>query len=293
MRPMISLLSLTLLAPSALADDTPAAPAPTPSETAKPDESANAPDTKPPDAEAPDPTFSAIARSTLPPNCESHARYAHAMLRPIAAASRLALAQCLIGPGLAPIKSVLDTHESMQTLERAVAQSIVLFDEVIALGDPGQQVLAAHAKGQLYEDLLGRMAQAVPPPTVGDAALSLYRNRKALLELMLQPWRDEAAAAFEQAVAIAKAHPAIGSRNAMVRDVVARSAQRVQMIATAKAQAAAPPPTPTPAPASKLAPGTTAAPAETPPPPPPKDPPKDGASAPSASSATPSSPAPQ
>lgn len=302
MRSLIPLLSLTLLAPSALADDTPAAPAPTPP---APD-SAKAPDAKGSDAEAPvvEPapapkpvpptTFSALDRGALPDRCASHARFAHAAVKPIAAAARLSLAQCLIAPSLAPIKSVLDTGESMQTLERAVAQSLVLFDEVVALGDPTRQVLAAHAKGQLYEDLLGRMAQAVPPPTGGEAAAALYQSRKTVLDLMLQPWRDAATASFETAIAIAKAHPKVAAKHPTVRDVLARSEVRLQTAKAAEAAKAQPAPPTEASPPSKLPAGATAAPAETAPIAPPQDKPKDGASAPSGPpSGAPSSPVPR
>ena len=271
MRPLISMVLLSLLGSAALADDTPAAPAPGAAETPQPNPTPPQPagaspadvkpaDTKPTDpgtgvasgpAEAgslvptPSKQLSTIVRTSLPEKCRVHGRFANSYVRPIAVSSRLALAQCLVVPSLEPVKSLLDTQESMLTLENAVSQSLQLFDEVIAFGDPAKQVLAAHAKGELYENLLVRMANTVPHPTSGGGALALYESRKTLLDAMLQPWRDQAAAAFQRAAAIAGANPKLAASSA-VQSAVAKSQQRVQLhtaTSAAKQTATANPPT--------------------------------------------------
>lgn len=237
MRSLISLLSLSLFASAAHADDTPAAPAPSAPSTPIAAPSQDVPTPMPAPV-----TLSHVDRNSIPEACDAHARFVSSWVRPIALRQRLALATCLTRPSLASVTSVLDTHESMTTLENAVSQSMRLLDEVIALGDASQQAQAAHAKGALYEELLARMANSVPLPTTGGSALALYDSRKALLDIMLQPWREQAVTAHRLAIAIGKTVP-----NNATASTVARSEQRLQRlvaaappIASADATAAAP-----------------------------------------------------
>lgn len=218
MRSLISLVSLTLLAPAALADDHPAAPAP-----------------------------------ELPAQCRASARLAGSLVQGIALPSKLALAQCLVPPALAPIKALLDTQDSINQLETAVKPALALYDDVIAGGEPAQQVAAASAKAALYTDLLGRMANTVPPPTAGGEAL--YQSRKQLLDVVLQPWRDQVIAASEQVVAIGKAHPALDHQPA-TRDALAQAAQRIAAKPAPPPPAVATDPTPTAAASPAAAPAT-------------------------------------
>lgn len=215
MRLLTSLFSLSLLGSAAFADDTAVAPA------------------------APDRALSPIARAGIPDACTPAARFANSYIQPLAIRSRMALADCLVGPALEPIKSLLDTQDSMLALETAVAPSMKLYDEVIALGNPSQQVLATFAKAKLYEDLLGRMANTVPPAGAGESAAALYQSRKQLLDVILQPWREQALAAFEQVTRLAKAGKR--EKNPAVRNAIAQSeAKRRQFVATAHQPAPAP-----------------------------------------------------
>lgn len=244
MRSLISLLSLSLFAPVAFADEAPVAPAPTeqpsepksdaqPAAVAKPAVEASVP-------VAARPRMAPVDVAKTPAPCQPHARLANARVQGIAVPARLTLAKCLVAPSLAPVKSLLDTGDSMMTLETAVAPSLALYDDVIALGTPAQQLTAASAKAALYGDLLGRMANTVPAPSSGgEAATKLYESRKQILDVLLQPWRDQLAAASQQVLAIGKAHPALAKQPA-AREAIAAAEQRAaSLVAPAPAPSSA------------------------------------------------------
>jgi hypothetical protein len=107
-----------------------------------------------------------------------------------------------------------------------VKPSVALLDEVIAAGDPAMQLLAEHAKGELFTSLRVRMLATIP---TGDATLAgqqLRDSRQAMLEAQLAPWAEVANTAFTHVVELGRANPKLLA-NPVVRTAVDSGKQRI------------------------------------------------------------------
>ena len=126
-------------------------------------------------------------------------------------AARIAAATCIADANLRPLE-LLDTHASMLEVAAAIAPSLALLDDVIARGSELARLLAHHAKAIVVQQATTRMLASVPPaaqPTV--EAARLRDSRRALVEVMIEPWRAQIVDEARAANALAKAHPALAS----------------------------------------------------------------------------------
>jgi len=82
------------------------------------------------------------------------------------------------------------TPASAQAIDEALAPSLTLLEAVIARGDTGAQIRAQHAKADLYQ---------------GAAVMLLATGRDA--EPLVGRWRDQARAAYAEAVRLAAQIP--------------------------------------------------------------------------------------
>jgi hypothetical protein len=217
MRILATTVFIGLLASPALADRTPAVPAPTASAQPAPTWAAK--------SSTPATNLAPIDVAELPEPCRAIAKQATVANLHAALSARLSLAGCLADQRLAPLE-LLDCQDSVLAVEQATAPSFELLDGVIAAGDLSMKLLGEHAKGELYTSLAIRMQGTVPSGSSDPASLALRDSRKAILDSFLAPWRDQANTAFEHVVAIAKAHPEL-AKNPVVKTAVSASQQRL------------------------------------------------------------------
>ncbi|HEX4416468.1 MAG TPA: hypothetical protein VH165_01155 [Kofleriaceae bacterium] len=239
MRTLTTLISLTLLAPAALADPTPGARVPTApipasaptsapaSAPASAPSSAPASAAPPPVAQPPGPQLAPIDAAALPASCKSFARPAQLPSLATALSARISLASCLADQAIAPL-ALCDCGQSILDIDQAVAPAIALLDNAIAAGDPVIQAIAQHTKGELYVGFATRMVATLPRPSPNatQEELNLRDLREQTLAAQLAPWRDTAKAAFAEVVELAKAHPEI-ARNPAAATAIRDSQQRV------------------------------------------------------------------
>jgi hypothetical protein len=215
MRAFIVVVALSAFAPSALAERTPAAPA-----SARP-------------APAPILQLATIDLSAVPDSCKPLANQALAPSLAAALSARISLASCLADKAIASLQ-LCDCGASIQEIDAAAAPALALLDEAFNVGEPATQVIAAHAKGQLYTGFAVRLVGTLPAvnPGASDAEAALRGMRAQTLEAQLAPWREAAAAAFQRALEIAKAHPELAG-NAAVARAVSDSQQKLAAAVTA------------------------------------------------------------
>ncbi|MGN6103774.1 MAG: hypothetical protein ACTHU0_01595, partial [Kofleriaceae bacterium] len=170
-----------------------------------------------------------IDLASIPEPCATLARQATAANLTLALAARISLASCLPTARLASA-SLVDCEASVLEVEEAAAQSFALLDEVTTLGDPLMKIIAEHARGELLVGLSVRMQSTVPPPGRDASSIAMHHSRKAVLELLLVPWRDRARLAFEHVLELAREQPRL-ARNPVVRTAVRSSEQRLAAIA--------------------------------------------------------------
>jgi hypothetical protein len=151
----------------------------------------------------------------LPKTCAPIAKRLAMPNQAQAMAARISLAHCVTDARLAPLQ-LLDTAESMLEVEAAIAPGLELLDDVIARGDVQSQLLAHHAKLLVIQQSANRMLASVPPaaqPTV--EAAELRDSRRAIVEALIQPWRQQIADEAKLVIAIARANPKL-EKNATV-----------------------------------------------------------------------------
>jgi hypothetical protein len=118
-------------------------------------------------------------------------------------AARVSLAHCLLAERLRGIELQGD-DASMKKLADAVAPTLAILDQVMQVSDPAQQIIAAQAKGDVYDAMVVRMRNT-------------GRNG---LEAQLAPWSRAANAAYADATRIAKQHPELANANPVVASAV-------------------------------------------------------------------------
>jgi len=229
MRTPSILLSLTLFAPVALADHTPAGARATPptAPTGAPRPRAAAPIAPP----APVVQLAPIDPATVPEACQPLARQAATPALALALSARISLASCMAERAVAPI-ALCDCGESIAAIDEALVPAIVLLDDVVAKADPATQMIADHTEGELYAGLSVKLLATLPKlsPDAAEAEVNLRDLRKQTLEAQLAPWRESAMTSFQHVVELAKANPEVAGRPvvaAAVRDSEQRLASDV------------------------------------------------------------------
>jgi hypothetical protein len=154
--------------------------------------------------------------ASVPDACKPAAKQLATPSLPLALEARLALARCMAEQALAKLELV-DCGESVTAVDTATAPAFALLDEVAAAGNPALAVVAEHTRAELYGTMRMRMLATVPAEPAGQ----LHDARIAVLETLMQPWREQSDAAYKRAVAIAKAHPEL-AKNPVVQNVLRR-----------------------------------------------------------------------
>lgn len=181
--------------------------------------------------QAPVISLAPIDMDTMPERCKPIAKRATGPSLPQALSGRISLASCLADTKLANLQ-LIDGGESIVAVDAGVAPAFALLDNVIEVGDPGVQVIAHHAKAELYDAMAMRMLATIPVVAGTPEAIALNISRRQLLEAMLTPWRDQTRDAYVAIDTIAKAHPEL-SKNPVVIGVVRDSRQRLAQTAVA------------------------------------------------------------
>ena len=114
---------------------------------------------------------------------------------------------------------------AVDALNVAVQPSLSLLDAVIRTGDVRAQILAEHAKADLYAGLRARLLSLVTPlsPTTTGAALAEHDNRLADLDTLAQPWREHASDAYRAVAQLGSSAPDVVSRDPVLAFAVSDS----------------------------------------------------------------------
>lgn len=188
-----------------------------------------------------------LALATAPTWADSHPRIdvahlgapcgVYALAHPrdpaLAIGAKISIAQCLADQHIRAI-TIVDTPATRDELNKAIAQSIAILDEVIATGGPGEQVIAQHAKGDLFAGLAVRLRNSAPARGLAvGRELTAIEQRHAIVEDLVRPWLFEADQAFEAAVTIARKHPGI-ERDPVIAAVIAHTEHELYPTQTAR-----------------------------------------------------------
>ncbi len=217
-RSLVSVISLTFVAPAALANparsEAPPAAQPPPAVVG----SRMAPELL---------ELAPIDLTVIPGPCRPLTKQASAADLAVAYSTRIALASCMAERAVAPL-ALCDCGASVVAIDAAVAPAIALLDDVIASAEPTLQAVAEDTEGQLYAGFAIRMRGTVPAvgPNASAAEVMLRDMRAQTLEAQLAPWHEAAMASFEHVVELAKAHPEI-TRNAAAATAVQDAERRV------------------------------------------------------------------
>jgi hypothetical protein len=140
--------------------------------------------------------------------------------------ARVSAASCMAENLMSGLE-VTDDEESIQRVNEATAPIIATLDEVIAQGDPSEQLIAAYTKGDLFFGLQQRLREAIPPITARtslQAAKDLERRHRAL-EPKVAPWGKEGTNAFLRVMETARTNPKLANGNPVVQYMI-RDAER-------------------------------------------------------------------
>lgn len=102
-----------------------------------------------------------------------------------------------------------------EALEQSIQPSVALLDAVIQTGDARAQILAQHAKADLYAGLRVRLLATVPrvsPNTVG-MQLTDHDRKIGELDRVAQPWKDKAMAGMREVARLGRQVPDLISRD--------------------------------------------------------------------------------
>jgi hypothetical protein len=177
------------------------------------------------DRKTPAVNLTPILADELPARCRPIAKQASAANLGVALGARISLANCMASEELAPLQ-LCDCADSILEMDNAVAPAVALLDEVAHAGDAHTELLAEHARGELYTSMRIRMAKTIPTPDSTEESLALRDARQALLETQLVPWSETIDAAAERVLAIAKANPAL-AKHPIAKTAIEASKQRV------------------------------------------------------------------
>jgi hypothetical protein len=152
-----------------------------------------------------------VIGAEMPAACRTWADDAtNARTEQLALGAKLSLANCVAVERLQALTLTGD-DASMKALSEAVKPAIAVLDQIMQGSDPAYQIMAAQAKGDLYDSMVVRM-----------------RNTGRDLEPQLLPWSQAAAIAYSEAVRVAKAHPELINSNLVVASAVRSSESRLQ-----------------------------------------------------------------
>jgi hypothetical protein len=165
------------------------------------------------------PVLSAIDVDSQPEACRDLAKLANSTSKPRALSARISLASCLVDEQTKTIV-LCDCAQSVIDIDAAIAPSLALLDEVAALGDPVNQILARHAQGEILSSFATRMLATVPPPlNSSEEAIALHDTRLAMLQPLLVPWQERAQVAYTDVDNLARKNPKLAKNPAVAAAV--------------------------------------------------------------------------
>jgi hypothetical protein len=132
-----------------------------------------------------------------------------------AVGARISTANCLARERLSMTPVTVANLETANALATAVAPSIALYDNVIALHDPYWSIIAEDARRDTYESLAVRLRNAVQP----DDQLG-----RVQAELLVSNWLDNVNLAALTITAIAQANPELANHNSTIAAITNRAA---------------------------------------------------------------------
>ncbi|HTJ46807.1 MAG TPA: hypothetical protein VL463_32110 [Kofleriaceae bacterium] len=142
--------------------------------------------------------------------------------------ARISMASCAAEARMGAL-TLVDDDVSMQLLASSIEPSLATLDDVAANGDPRWQLLAAHARAEIYLGMVARMRATIPPIPPGEREQLLVNDladraeRHAVLEPKLRAWIDQADRNLRLTLQIANA-----SASAMQDDACAIAARDAQ-----------------------------------------------------------------
>jgi hypothetical protein len=210
---LVSLVSFSLLTTSALADSTPVPARAVHQQT-------------------PAVNLVPIVLADLPEACRPIARQAAAVKLATALAGRISLANCLAIDAGAKLPKLCDCAESIAAVDAAIEPSVALLDEVVAAGEAPTQILAEHAKADLYSAMRSRLASTVPPSDGSDAGNALRDSRRAVLDAQLAPWDAAIKTSAEHVVELVKANPKLATNPALETAIESSRRRLARAVAT-------------------------------------------------------------
>jgi hypothetical protein len=234
MRP-VSLLVL-LASSTALAGPEPVPPSPAPAPADAPVAAPSPDPTQPPAAATPAappvaaaPTsLSTIVVEELPVACRDLGKLATSPRPAQALSARISLSSCLVEQKMKELV-LCDCEQSVNELNAAAAPSLALLDEVFALGDPANKILARQAQGDLLGSFATRMLATVPAPIdSSQSAIALRETRLGLITPLVNPWFVRAQSAYAELDKIARANPQLAKNPAVLMAVRSSRAKLAQ-----------------------------------------------------------------
>lgn len=114
---------------------------------------------------------------------------------------------------------------SVDALNQAIQPALQLLDTIIRTGDVRAQIMAQHAKADLYNGLAVRLISTVPPvsPMATGRALLDHDQRITQMNIFAQPWREHAKEAFRQVAELGAQIPDEVSRDPVLAFAVSDS----------------------------------------------------------------------
>jgi hypothetical protein len=130
------------------------------------------------------------------------------------------VASCIVRERTRAMK-LAPTRASIDQLVLAIEPAIDLLDTAIEVGDLPHQIVALHAKADLYEGLIVRMRTSAGATSIADVDAIVFR------------WHDQAREANDRVSQLAARDPALARDNPVVASVVRDSeSHRASGIAT-------------------------------------------------------------
>ncbi len=117
------------------------------------------------------------------------------------------------------------TQASVDALDTAIRPSIDLLDTVIEQGDVAHQIVAQHAKADIYQGLAVRLLNTVPPtsPKATGKTLADHQHQVDVAVDLVRPWKTRALQAHRAVARLADKAPKLVATNPVLAYAVSDS----------------------------------------------------------------------
>jgi hypothetical protein len=173
-------------------------------------------------------SLSTIVVEELPAACRDLGTLASSLRPAQALSARISLSSCLIDQKLRDLV-LCDCEQSINEINAAAAPSFALLEEVFALGDPANKILARQAQGDMLQSFATRVLATVPAPIDSSpSAIALRETRLGLVTPLVNPWFVRARSAYAELDKIARANPQLAKNPAVLMAVRSSRAKLAQ-----------------------------------------------------------------